>query len=896
VLAGQIAGALASAETQRREAAETERLRELFAQSLSFMAVLRGPEHRFELINPAYSQLVGHRDVIGMPVPHALPEVTGQGFLELLDRVYASGEPFVGRSMPLTLQRQPGAPPEQRFLDFVYQPIRGRDGAVNGIFVEGIDVTAAHDTLTALRESEAQFRTFAQALPNQVWTALPDGQLDWFNDVTYFYSGRDFAALAGQRWATIVHPDEVGPAAAIWARSLATGENYETEFRIRRADGVYRWHLVRALPLRDEAGQITRWIGTNTDIHQRKLAEAESARDLDRFWTLSPVVVMVATGDGDILAVNPSWTRVLGWSEPETVGRNLLEFTVSDHGPAGFWAEPTGAAPPDRDRAVTEASTTLSTRDGAVRQIVWTLVPEHGMLYGFGRDVTAEREAADKLAATTIERERIWTSTHDLMGAAGLDGYLKSVNPAWQRLLGYAEAELLAQPLLSIIDPDGHAKVTAALEQLQSGRPVSLETRLLHKDGARSLIAWSAEPIGQMFYLVGRNITEQRTAEEALRQSQKMEAVGQLTGGIAHDFNNLLQGITGSLDLMGKRLSQGRVGELDRFVRGAMDSAKRASALTHRLLAFSRRQPLDPRPVRANPLVGSMEDLLRRTLGERVELELVLAGGLWLTLCDPNQLENAILNLAINARDAMPNGGKLTIETCNTHLDSAYLARQREVQPGQYVCICVTDTGTGMSAETIAHAFEPFFTTKPIGQGTGLGLSMIYGFARQSEGYARIYSELGHGTTVKLYLPRHRGALEEEEAPASMPPAAAEAGETVLVVEDEPVVRGLIVEVLADLGYAALEAADGPSGLAMLQSRRRIDLLITDMGLPGLNGRQIADAGRALRPELKVLFMTGYAENAAIASGFLEPGMAMITKPFAMDVLARRIRAIIEPA
>ncbi|RYD49487.1 MAG: response regulator, partial [Sphingomonadales bacterium] len=316
---------------------------------------------------------------------------------------------------------------------------------------------------------------------------------------------------------------------------------------------------------------------------------------------------------------------------------------------------------------------------------------------------------------------------------------------------------------------------------------------------------------------------------------------------------------------------------------------------THRLLAFSRRQPLDPRPVRANPLVASMEDLLRRTIGERVELELVLAGGLWLTLCDPNQLENALLNLVINARDAMPEGGKLTIETCNAHLDDAYAARLRDVKPGQYICICVTDTGTGMDADTIAKAFEPFFTTKPIGQGTGLGLSMIYGFARQSNGYAKIYSEVGEGTTFKLYLPRFRGSVEgEEELPQLNEAHATHAGEIVLVVEDEPVVRGLIVETLNELGYRAIEAADGPKGVDILRSKKRIDLLITDIGLPGLNGRQVADAGRAVRPELKVLFMTGYAENAALASGFLEPGMTMITKPFAMEALATRIRSIIE--
>jgi len=335
--------------------------------------------------------------------------------------------------------------------------------------------------------------------------------------------------------------------------------------------------------------------------------------------------------------------------------------------------------------------------------------------------------------------------------------------------------------------------------------------------------------------------------------------------------------------------------DLDRWISGAVASANRAAALTHRLLAFSRRQPLDPKPVGANPLVGSMEDLLRRTLGENIELEMVLAGGLWPTFCDANQLESAILNLAINARDSMPDGGKLTIETCNTRLDGPYAKRASDILPGQYVCVAVTDTGTGMDADVVERAFDPFFTTKAIGQGTGLGLSMIYGFARQSGGYAKIYSEVGSGTTIKLYLPRHDGEVQKEPAPTGLTQEhIANDGEVVVVIDDEPVVRGLIVEVLAELGYRALEAEDGPSGLALLESAPRVDLLVTDIGLPGLNGRQVADAARERKPDLKVLFMTGYAENAAVANGFLEQGMSMITKPFAMESLATRIRTIIE--
>ena len=381
--------------------------------------------------------------------------------------------------------------------------------------------------------------------------------------------------------------------------------------------------------------------------------------------------------------------------------------------------------------------------------------------------------------------------------------------------------------------------------------------------------------------------------EADLRQSQKMEAVGQLTGGIAHDFNNLLTGIVGALDLMQSRLARGQTGNLQRYMEAAITSANRAAALTHRLLAFARRQPLDPRPTNANALITGMTDLLRRTISEAIDLRIVTADNLWLTLCDPHQLENAVLNLAINARDAMPEGGTLTIEVRNGHLpdDEGLAARQDGTD---YVCVCVKDTGTGMSPDVQAKAFDPFFTTKPFGQGTGLGLSMIYGFARQSEGHARIESELGQGTSITLYLPRHDGDAERDVEDARAPEVQRGAGEAVLVVEDEKVVRDLITEALHDLGYRAFEAADGPSGLALLQSHMQIDLLVTDVGLPGLNGRQLADHARTTRPDLKVLFMTGYAENVASASGFLDAGMALITKPFTMDTLMQRVRAMIE--
>jgi PAS domain S-box-containing protein len=572
------------------------------------------------------------------------------------------------------------------------------------------------------------------------------------------------------------------------------------------------------------------------------------------------------------------------------------------------------------------------TRHGRLEQVYWT--------YGFSpideddgvggvlvvcRDVTKdylasaalrEREAelalvADQLAelnATlaqrveekTRERDRIWNVSQDLLVVADRNGIWRTVNPAWTKTLGWREAELLNRTSEWLEHPDdGGLTRTEVSDLIRGNLTVRFEGRFRHKDGSYRWLSWTGVPDQDHIYAVARDVTAEKAAaerlkatEEALLQSQKMEAVGQLTGGIAHDFNNLLTGIVGSLDLLQTRLNQGRTDNAARYIDAAMTSANRAAALTHRLLAFARRQPLIPKGVDVNQLIVSLEDLLRRTIGETIDLEIAAADNLWCTLCDPNQLESALLNLAINARDAMPDGGKLTIATANARLESV-TADTPALSPGDYICIAVTDTGVGMSAEVVARAFDPFFTTKPIGQGTGLGLSMIYGFARQSNGHATIDSRLGLGTSIKLYLPRHQGGIA---APHGSAPRAAEhasPGETVLVVEDEPVVRGVIVEMLQDQGYRTLEAVDGPSGLRILRSRARIDLLVTDVGLPGMNGRQLADQAREHRPGLKILFMTGYAESVAISEGFLQAGMEMVTKPFELDNLARRIRAMI---
>jgi signal transduction histidine kinase/CheY-like chemotaxis protein len=433
--------------------------------------------------------------------------------------------------------------------------------------------------------------------------------------------------------------------------------------------------------------------------------------------------------------------------------------------------------------------------------------------------------------------------------------------------------------------------VTAILRDVNERRAAELALRASEEE-ARTAAAALAELNATLELRIREGTAQLLEAENALRQSHKMEAIGQLTGGIAHDFNNLLQGIIGTLNIIQKRLVEGRISEIDRFLKGALSSADRASSLTHRLLAFSRRQPVDPRPVDANQLVGTIEELLRRAIGEKIRMVVERGEDLWLVRCDINQLENGLLNLAINARDAMPDGGTLTIATSNRTFGGAQAAI-RDLKPGPYVVIEISDDGVGMSAEVQARAFDPFYTTKPIGQGTGLGLSMIYGFVRQSDGSIRIRSEEGKGTTVEVSLPRYAGDLDPAESDEAETDSQSGNNEVVLVVEDEDVVRFLVVEVLTDLGYRALEATDGPAALAILQTAQRIDLLITDIGLPTVNGRQVADAGRAIRSGLRVLFMTGYAESAA-TSGFLEKGMEIITKPFTMDKLAAKIRETLE--
>jgi len=508
-----------------------------------------------------------------------------------------------------------------------------------------------------------------------------------------------------------------------------------------------------------------------------------------------------------------------------------------------------------------------------------------------------------RVAHQTAEREHLWQLSLDLFAVMDPKGVLIELNPAWTMLLGHGIAESVGTSFTQFAYKDDAELVQRAMSRAAKQRLRPFECRFKCKDGSVRWISWSTAPGHGCIYAVGRDVTEDREArarleetQEALRHAQKMEAVGQLTGGVAHDFNNLLQVVVGNLETLQRRLPD-NLGRLKRAADNAMAGAQRAANLTQHLLAFSRRQPLNPRPVAVNKLVAGMSDMLRRTLGEHVEVDTRLDAELWHVEIDENQLESALLNLAVNARDAMPDGGRLSIETGNVELTHERRSSGTELPSGDYVAISVTDNGVGMTADVLARAFEPFFTTKGVGQGTGLGLSQVYGFVNQSGGKVKIASQPGVGTSIQIFLPRLASTqeIEEQEAPRAAPESTARG--TVLVVEDDPDVRGYTVDTIRELGYQVLEARDGPSALKLLQSTPNgaIDLLFTDVVLPsGLNGQQLAQRAVELHPHLKVLFATGYARDAIVHDGRVDAGVQLITKPFVFNELAARLRMVLD--
>lgn len=865
--------------------------------------------------NDAYIPTLGskHPTALGQPMSQVWREV----FEDVEDRIVSvmrDGVATWDEQLLLFLERN--GYPEETYHTFSYSPLVGGDGAVEGLMCvvrEETDrviserrIKQLNDLAAALLRAQsrsdvgevvrAYFGSDSRDFPfaDLILFDLPDSPHPASGDATRWPVaaveqgekqtvialdgfGRNLPAGPWQippRDALIVAVEQPGEARAIGALILGLNPYRLLDEATRDFASLIAVQIAGALATID--------------------AVSAQRRDRDRLWSLSQDLMLVCDFDGVIRSVNPTATRLLGWQEDEMVGQVLADFVHPDDLPS------TASEVAKLAKGVTTLlfENRYRCRDGSYRLLDWNAVPDAGRIHAVARDITQERLLAR-------DRERIWAISPVVKVVATTQGVINAVNPSWTKVLGWIEADTVGRNILEFVaeEQDAARKRLAKLSQ-PDATVIESQSVFRAQDGSHHRFAWTTVPEGGLLYLFGRDITAETEAaealaatEDALRQSQKMEAVGQLTGGIAHDFNNLLAGILGNLELLELRISQGRLEAISRYLETAQGAAKRAAALTQRLLAFSRRQTLDPTPVNVNRLVSGLEDLLRRTVGPSVEIEVVGSGGLWTTLVDRYQLENALLNLCINARDAMPDGGRLTIETANKWLDDR-MARERELPPGQYVSLCVSDTGTGMTPDVIARAFDPFFTTKPLGEGTGLGLSMIYGFARQSGGQVRIYSEVRVGTTICLYLPRHTGAVAEtEEEGESICLDLGGHGETVLVIDDEASVRSLIVDVLTDGGYHVIEAADGPSGLKVLQSDLRIDLLITDVGLPGgMNGRQVADAGRVHRPHLKILFITGYAENAVVGNGLLGQDMHVITKPFGIEAIASKVREMIDEA
>jgi two-component system, cell cycle sensor histidine kinase and response regulator CckA len=867
--------------------------------------VIAGPDGSFERWSDTLPQLIGVE-------PAQLPRTT-RAWLDILhpddrslfrDKAIEAGVTTLRVELEYRVRRADG---QWIHIRQTMEPLKAEGDAAAGPrwFNTLQDVTLERQIEESLRASELRFRQMAENIHDVFFLQnLECSQIYYVSPAYEQIWGRTCESLYANpaSWADSIHPDDLNIAFTKLRESRNTGFDYE--YRIVRPDGGVRWIHVRGFPILDDAGNPYRTAGVASDITQRKQASDELRESERRFSAMFGNVELVSLmldREARITYCNDYLLQLTGWRREEVIGRDWFELFIP-HGRDNL-KEVFSALLADLPSASHHENEIL-TRSGGLRLIQWNntvLRSAAGEVIGtasIGEDVTHRKEAEAALRESEERFRATFEQAAAGMGYTTLEGRYVRVNQRFCDIVGYTRDELLARTFQDITHPDDLERDLLAQRQLLAGELQTLarEKRYLHKDGSvvwiDLTVSMLREPSGEPKYLIAvvQDITARKQLEQELFHAQRMEGVGQLAGGIAHDFNNLLTVISGRSHLALEKLQP--ADPLRRDLDLIQKTAKRAAALTRQLLAFSRKQVLQPRVVDPNDMVDNSTNLLKRLIGENIELVFVPAPAIGRVRVDPGQLEQVIINLAVNARDAMPGGGRLTIETSNITLDAGYAARHVGVTSGPYVMLAVSDGGVGMDAPTRARIFEPFFTTKGPGKGTGLGLATVYGIVKQSSGHIRVYSEPGVGTVFKIYLPRTDAAPEAEPSGDTTLPRGTE---TILLVEDEAEVRALAREVLEGLGYTLLEATNAAE--AVLIAERHvglINLLLTDVVMPRMSGRALAEAVTAVRPETTVLFMSGYTDDAIVRHGVLEAGVQLLEKPFTLQTLAVKVRAVLD--
>ncbi|MFL6210413.1 MAG: PAS domain S-box protein [Pyrinomonadaceae bacterium] len=752
-----------------------------------------------------------------------------------------------------------------------------------------------------LQQSEVQYRRLLDTAYEGIWMADVSAHIIYANQRLADMLGYTVAEMIGRSAFEVLDEAERAKMKVNWQRRLQ-GIEEQYDLRLLRKDGSYIWVILSVTPIRDEQGEVTGALAMLTDISERKRAEEAQRRSEEKYRGIfdnATMGIYQVAPDGTLLTANYTLARMLGYdATEELLQRNLAEdiyYRTEERAELLARYEPSSV--------VVAVEVLWKKKDGSslwVHINCRAIKDETGQtIYfdGFAHDITERKRAEQELSKSEERYRDLVENAHDIIYSHDLAGSYISVNKVVEQILGYTPEEALRLNLAQIVAPEYLEKARQMIASKLAGeRVTAYDLELIAKDGRRIAVEVNTKLIYQEGVAVGvqgiaRDVTERKLLEEQLRQAQKMEAVGQLAGGVAHDFNNLLTAITGYSELTLMRLQA--ADPLRRNIEEVKKAGERAAALTRQLLAFSRKQVLQPKVIDLNAVVSELEKMLRRLIGEDIGLRTALAPTLGSIKADPGQIEQIIMNLVVNARDAMPQGGKLTIETQNVYLDEDYAKTHIAVTPGPYVLLAVSDTGTGMDEKIRARIFEPFFTTKEVGKGTGLGLSTVYGIVKQSGGNIWVYSEVGLGTTFKVYLPRVDEGAEEYQRGAETE-AALYGTETILLAEDEEMVRKLAREVLEMYGYQVLEAANGGAALLICERHTEpIHLLITDVIMPEMSGRKLAARLARLRPEMKVLYMSGYTDNAIVHQGVLDEGTNFIQKPFAPHALAQKVRAVL---